>query len=407
MKMINEKELQFRTTINFRRFALLLAGVGLFSTLLQLVFPWQPATETVGAHGDYRRLFSSLHLALLMALPLALGGIYFNAFNHLSGAAWSVGLRRIAEHSVWFLPFVFVLMLIVFLGAGDVFHHWVHAPQDDHLIAAKSAWLNLPAFIGRNIALLLVWFFFGWLLWRNSIAQDRDGSIKRTHKMARYSAIFLVVFALSYSASSWDLSMSLEPHWFSTLWAIYIFSGLALTIFAILALWAHFLKSRGYYGQAVNENHLHDLGKFLWGHTIFWAYIAVSQYMLIWYAAIPEETQFFKRRVENGWLYVSMILVLLRFVLPFILLLKREWKRNFRRMTFVALLVLVGQVWDIYWIVYPTLDEGGFVFFSWQELGVLALVAGSYIYIIGKVLERHALIPRNDPRLEECLHFHQ
>ena len=222
----------------------------------------------------------------------------------------------------------------------------------------------------------------------------------------------MVFLALSYSVSSWDLSLSLEPHWFSTIWAAYSFSGAVLTIFAALVLWVCYLKSKGYYGEALNENHLHDLGKYIWGHSIFWAYMAVSQYLLIWYAAIPEETVFFKTRTEGNWIYVSFILVMLRFVLPFFLLMKRDAKRSFKLMAWVSVLILVGQFWDVYWIAYPTMIGDGagvdnFIFLSWQELGPLCFVIGTYIFILAKRLSKHNLIPIKDPRLGACLAHHQ
>ncbi len=415
----DDSRLAFVFSPRLMRLCLVLMGLGLFLTALQVFFPWRGegslssleglsvASQGEASHSVNPRLFLSIHLALLLALPLSLGGIYFVAFNHVGGAAWSVTVRRLAEQSFWYLPIVFVLMVIVFIGSGDVFHHWVHAPADDHLIAWKAPWLSLPFFIGRNIVFVLLWLFFGWALWKKSLAQDKDGDLGHTKSMTKYSAIFLVIFCLTYSMNSWDLSLSLEPHWFSTLWAVYIFSGMVLTIFAALILWVYYLKSKGYYGEALNENHLHDLGKYLWGHTIFWAYMAVSQYMLIWYAAIPEETAFFKIRNEGAWFYVSFGLVLVRFVLPFFLLIKRESKRNYTYMALVALLILVGQVWDMYWIAYPTLAKGKFVWFSWQELGPLLFVAGSYIFVIAKCLQKHCLVPRQDPRLEKCLSFHQ
>ncbi|MCB1315676.1 MAG: hypothetical protein KDK27_06960, partial [Leptospiraceae bacterium] len=223
----------------------------------------------------------------------------------------------------------------------------------------------------------------------------------------RFGAGFLVIFGLSYSISSWDLGMSLEPHWFSTLWALYFFAGLALTTFAVLILWVWYLKRNGYYGDVVNENHFHDLGKFMFGHTIFWAYMAVSQYMLIWYSHIPEEITFFHSRNQGAWWYVSVFLVILRFVLPFFLLVKREWKRNYNYMAIISVLVLVGQIVDMYWILYPTMHHGDFIPFFWQEVGPLLFVFGSYVLVVGKMLERQQLIPVKDPRLEECLHFHQ
>ena len=373
------------------------------------------AAPAAGGHhsSKFTRFFYSLHLALLLALPLGLGGIFFVAINQLSGAAWSVSVRRIAENYFWFLPVVLGLMLVIFgLGMGDVFHHWVHAPETDTLIKHKSAWLNVPFFIGRNLVWVVVWMLFGYMFWRHSRAQDTDGKMSHTKAAAKLSAGFLVVFGLTYSFNSWDVSMSLEPHWFSTLWAIYIFAGLALTLYASLVLWTAFLKKSGFYGDAFNENHLHDLSKYLFGHTIFWAYMAVSQYMLIWYGHIPEETTFFHARTDGGlfgnaWYAVTVLLVLCRFVIPFFLLCKREWKRDWNFMIGLSIFIIFGQVLDMYWIAYPTMLNGEFVMFSWQEIGPLMFVIGSFIFMVGKSLERQSLVPLKDPRLEECLHFHQ
>ena len=379
--------------------------------VMQVMFPYHGH----GDHGDHDpRLFMSFHLALLVALPLAAGGIYFTAFNHVAGAAWNVTIRRVAENYVWYLPFVFVLMLVVFFfGMGDVFGHWMHAKPDDHLIAHKSAWLDQGSFIGRNILWLVVWFVFGFIFWKRSIKQDEDGSISHTKALARISALFLVVFGVTYSLNSWDLSMSMEPHWFSTMWAVYTFSGLALTVFASLILWAWYLKGSGYFGDSFNENHLHDLGKYLFGHTVFWAYIGICQFLLIWYAHIPEETIFYNIRMYddqmnyNTWGIVSLFLAIIRFVIPFLLLIRRDAKRNFNYLAAMAVFILLGQVLDMYWVAYPTLFHGDFVMFSWRELGPLFIVAGSFILVTGYGISRNSLIPKKDPRLEDCLHWHQ
>ena len=382
-------------------------ALGCFTILLQLFFP----LEVGGDHGETHyiniRLFYAIHLALLCALPMALGGLFFCAINHLAGSRWNISIRRVAEHSIWFLPIPFLLLLAVFYGMGDVFHHWVQAPASDLLIAGKSAYLNVNFFIVRNVIIFLLWAIFGFLLWYHSVKQDSNGNLKHTIRMGQYSAFFLIVFCIGYSVNSWDLSMSLEPHWYSTMWAVYIFAGLALTTYALLILWANHFRRQNLLLKEFNENHLHDLGKFCFGHTVFWGYIAISQYLLIWYAAIPEETIFFKSRWEHGWAWVSFGLAILRFVLPFFLLLKREVKRNFAYMQKIAILILIGQVWDMYWILYPTLKTGSFIAFSWPEIGMLSLIAGSYIYIIGTQLQKHALIPVKDVRLKHCLSFHQ
>lgn len=430
VQLPDENRLQFKVTPGLRNLALALIGIGLALTLLQIALPWHPHHEEAGAaaqaateHHGYEnpRLFMSLHLGLLLAVPLGASGLFFLLYNHLAGAAWSVTIRRIAENYVWFLVFALVLMIVIFFAGnplhpsegsfGQVFHHWVHAPETDELINHKQGWLSTGFFIGRNIVILLVWIGFGYMLHRLSVNQDSTGSISNTRSMVKISAVGAVIFALTFSASAWDLSMSLEPHWFSTMWAVYIFAGMGLTLYATLILWIWYLKKNGYYGESLNENHIHDLSKFMFGHTVFWGYIAVSQFLLIWYAHIPEETIFYAIRGgyewTSGWAYVSLLLVVLRFVAPFLLIIKREPKRNLNYMAGISILILVGQVVDMYWIAYPTLSHGDFVMFSWQELGAVALVAGSFIFIVGTALARASLIPKKDPRLEECLHFHQ
>jgi len=406
---IAESKLQFKMPAGLRLTALILMGVGLLTLALQVVFPW----HSHGADGvSHSRLYMSSYLAILFGIFLVAGAIFLAAIAHVGGAAWVVTIRRLIENYVWFLPVLILLLALLFaFGFDDLFSHWTRAKPDDHLINHKKAWLDKEFFIGRNLAALVLWVVFGFIFYRMSVAQDEHGDVSTTRKLARISAGFLVVFALTYCMSSWDLTMSLEPHWFSTMWAVYMFAGTGLSVYASVILWIWYLKKQGYYGETLNENHLHDVGKYLWGHTIFWGYIAVSQFLLIWYSHIPEETIFYSIRGgykwESGWAYVSFLLPILRFVLPFFLIIKRESKRNFNYMAGIAVLILVGQVVDLYWIAYPTLDHGHFVMFSWQEAGALAFVIGAFLLVMGYALGRSTLIPKKDPRLEECLHFHQ
>lgn len=470
-----DSQLQFKFSSNFLMTALGLVGIGIILIALQIVSPWKsshhvehtsasvdaghagdmklheehsdhmesahdddhaPAAHEEAEHGEEHhaaaegheaaehggshhepvnpRLFLSLHIALLTVLPLGLGGIFFVAFNHLSRSMWNVTVRRLAENYFWYLPFILILMLVVFFfGMEDVFHHWVLAPADDKLIAWKSPWLNTGFFITRNVLWVAVWMLFGFLFWKNSTAQDEDQKISHTKLNLKMGAAFLILFGLTFSATSWDLGMSLEPHWFSTMWGVYAFAGLALTTYSSMIIWIWYLKKAGYYGDSVNENHIHDLGKYMWGHTIFWAYIGFSQFMLIWYAHIPEETIFYHTRVfnndmsNNAWNYVGITLVMLRFVLPFFLIIRRPAKRSIDWLAFVAAIHFVGQIVDQYWLAYPTLDHGNFVMFSWQEIGPLALMIGLFMLSVGWGLSQKKLIPVKDPRLEDCLHWHQ
>ncbi|MCB1303723.1 MAG: hypothetical protein KDK37_05580 [Leptospiraceae bacterium] len=412
MANLEQDKLKFEFPQRLKMISLVLVGIGLALTITQVFVPWHG--EGGGEHGN-PRLYISILLALLVALPLSLGGIYFTALHHASGAAWSVTVRRIAENYFWFLPFCLIALAVVFVGLGDAYHHWV-GKTEDPVIAWKSAYLNTSFFIGRNTVILILWTLFGFLFWKKSTNQDLDGNVSHTKSMIKWSAGFLVVFCLTLSVNSWDLSMSLEPHWFSTMWAVYIFAGLALTTFASLILWVNYLKGQGLLGNAVNENHIHDMGKYLWGHTIFWGYIMICQYLLIWYGMLPEETIFYHKRmfdvvdgnlVFNTWAIFSLALVVVRFAIPFFALLKRENKRNIKFLSVIAWIVILGQILDMYWVAYPTLQEHGeFVMFSWQEIGTLMLLGGAYIFVVGSALSRKPLVPVKDPKLEECLHMH-
>ncbi len=405
-------KLQFKLDSKLRNVALGIFLIGLILTILQIIFPWHSSHG--GEHHGNPRLFYSLHLAFLVFLPLTIGAIFFVMMHHLSGAAWSVTIRRLAETHFWFLPVLLIVLLIILIfGIGDIFHHWVHASPEDELIKHKSGWLNTNFFIGRNIIIFIIWTIFGWYLWNISVKQDKDGAFEHTPKLAKISAGFAVVFGITISTTSWDLSMSVEPHWFSTIWAVYIFAGVLLTSFSALAIWAYFLKKAGYYENTLREDHIHDIGKYLWGTSIFWAYIGIaSQFLLIWYGHIPEETVFYNTRIynddltHNPWAIVSLLLIIFRFILPFFLLIKRESKRNFGWLAGVSAFIIFGQIWDMYWVLYPTLDHGHFVMLSWQELGTLMLFTGLYILVISYGLTKSKLIPIKDPRLEECLHIH-
>lgn len=410
MVSFNENKIQFTMNSKIRNIAIGLIGIGIISLILQFIFPWHSHSET---HGN-PRLFYSLYLGFLVFLPITLGSLFFVSVHHLSGAAWSVTYRRLAETHFWFMPvLIFIFLLLMIFGMDIIFHHWVHAKETDELLKHKSGWLNKPFFLIRNIIIFIIWSIFGWYFWKYSIQQDKDGKFEYTPTLAKISAVFAVFFGITISTTSWDLSMSLEPHWFSTIWAVYIFAGVLLSSFASLAIWSYFLKKAGYYENTLTEDHLHDIGKYLWGTSIFWAYIGIaSQFLLIWYAHIPEETIFFHTRIYNEdltynpWAFISLFLVFIRFILPFFLLIKRKAKRNFQWMAISSFLILVGQITDMYWVLYPTLDHGHFVMFSWQEIGSLILYTGLYILVISYGLTKSKLIPIKDPRLEECLHIH-
>jgi hypothetical protein len=219
------------------------------------------------------------------------------------------------------------------------------------------------------------------------------------------SVAFLIFFALSFSIFSVDLLMTLLPTWFSTIYGIYTFSGMAQSSFAFLILLLIFFKRTGFVGGYYTIEHIHDAAKFLKGFTVFWAYIAFSQYLLIWYANIPDETEFFLMRMQNGWMEMSFLLLIFKFIVPFLALLPRGYKRNENHLIAVSLLVLVMQYFDIHWQVYPNFNENQFVF-GLYEIGLLVGFLGLFLMALMRFYSTYSLVPLKDPRLHESLHHH-
>ncbi len=342
-----------------------------------------------------------------VVLSLSLGGLFFTAIQHMTKAGWSVNVRRFAEALTSFLPIAFVGGIVLLVFGADHLYSWL-SPEvlaNDALVAKKVSYLNRPFFWIRTVLFFGAWLVFAKLLVGSSLKQDQDGAVSHTEKSVGISVAFVLIFALSYSFFSVDMMMSLEPHWFSTIFGVYCFAGLFQTTMAVMILMiTHFMKNGQLKGY-VDENHLHDLGKFLFAFTVFWAYIAFSQYMLIWYANIPEETLFFKPRVAGSWVWVSVALILFKFIVPFFALLPRWAKRSPTHLVAVSILIIATQFLDMYWLVFPNFNSEKAIF-SLPELGIFAGFMGLFIFSVTRFLSRHSIVPLKDPRREESLHHH-
>ncbi|MDX1956973.1 MAG: hypothetical protein SFU98_00275 [Leptospiraceae bacterium] len=355
--------------------------------------------------------WSALLIGTFLTLGISVAGIFFTAISHITGSHWSITIRRLAESFGKFLPYGLILVaLIVGLGIHDLYE-WSHTDlpeiKDDHLLQHKSGWLNVPFFPIRLIVIILIWIGFAYKFYKNSVSQDDTKSIELTQSSSKFSAAFILVFALTFSIVAYDLLMSLTPHWFSTMWAVYIFAGIYQSTFAILAIFIFHLKKNNYFGDAVNENHIHDVGKFMMSFCVFWAYVGFSQFMLIWYANIPEETFWYEQRMTGGWGPITIALPFIKFIIPFLLLVNRPNKRNIDFLTKVSYWILFTEFVELFWIVFPSNYEN-FNFLSFLlSLGVTIGVLGLFGFIVLKSLEKVKLIPVGDPRLDECLHHHQ
>jgi hypothetical protein len=356
----------------------------------------------VGLMTDPTRVWQAYLAGLFYFTSLAVVALFYVSIQFLTKAGWSVLVRRVFESFTAYLPLAAGLTAILALFGGTTLYKWFKLDYvlHDPLLLHKQAYLN-PTFFG--IRLLL--FFGGWILFQklivgSSLLQDKNGDKNIVNTIVPKCVTYIVFFALSYSFLAVDLIMSLEPHWFSTIFGVYLFGGTSQTFFALVILILIYLIRGGYYNGMVNENHIHDLAKFMLGFTVFWAYISFSQFMLIWYANMPEETIFFKHRMEGEWAVASVILVVTKFVIPFLALLPRWAKRDFNYLSVICSLILVTQYFDLHWLIYPNFNDHD-VLFSFWELALFAGFAGTFGLVVIQFLSRNSLVPMNDPFLQE------
>tara|TARA_B100001248_G_scaffold261981_1_gene255356 strand:+ start:7657 stop:8835 length:1179 start_codon:yes stop_codon:yes gene_type:complete len=360
----------------------------------------------LGLKGDAERTWHAYLMSYFYFLSLGLGGVFFAAINHVTSAGWSVSIRRIAEAFSAFVPIAMILTIPLLFGTEDLFK-WFNAEYaaNDYLISKKTAYLNPTFFYIRLVTFFAIWIFFAHKLRKNSLDQDKDGDPSKTSSNLTYSVLFLLAFALSYSLFSVDWMMSLEAHWFSTMFGVYTFAGLFQSVLAMLALFIIYLIKKGTLQGFVSQDHLHDVAKYMWAFTIFYAYIAFSQFMLIWYTNLPEETLFFMMRIKGDWFWVSMALIIFKFIVPFLALAPRAAKRNFAHVRNVAILILLTQVLDNFWLVYPNLSTDK-VIFGYIEIGLFLGFLGAFLLVVHTFLAKHNVVAIKDPRLEEALHHH-
>jgi len=354
--------------------------IGYFVSHQQFAFSW---------------LFASFYF-----FTLCVGALFWTCLHHATDAEWSVVVRRQLENVAKLVPIALLFFLPVLLFCKeDLWKWWAMQPGEDPLLDGKSGYLN-HTFFWIRVALYL--FFMWWIsssLWKRSTAQDSDGAAKHTMIMRKFGVGGIPAMALCITFTGVDWLMGLDYHWFSTMWGVYLFAGAAGSSMSLLVLIITALKKQGYL-NVVNDEHYHIMGKFMLAFTIFWAYIGFDQYMLIWYANIPEETMYFRLRNTESWWYFSQALVVCRFFLPFPVLLFQYTKmtQKWNILKFVACWILFMQVIDIYVIVLPALHRTGFspsIFDLTSFLGIGGILGWLFFQIIGKSY----LFPTRDPRL--------
>lgn len=352
------------------------------------------------------RIWSNLLVGTFYLLTIALGGALFVALTYVTGGGWHVAFRRIPEAMARLLPVASAAILVV-LGVRMSHYGWRHDWHGDAgTFWFKELWLT-PSFWGaRAVVYVLLWSLIaGWLVAR-SRRQDETGDATITSGNVRISALFLVVYTITFSLASADWMMALEPMWFSTMWGVYNFAGMIqATLAAIIVIGLILRLPDGPLRGVFTDEHLHDLGKLLLGFSCFWMYIWFSQYMLIWYANIPEETSYFIIRTHGPWGPIVVGSIVLNWVVPFFVLLPKPAKRNAGVMMKVAVVVLIGRWVDLYIMVFPsTLGENP-VFGIWEVASISCLL-GTVGWLLLRSFAKAAPVPRRDPFLPESLDYH-
>lgn len=357
------------------------------------------------------RLWANLLIDNFYFLAISLFGVFFIALQYASRSGWWVVVKRVAEAMSTFLIIPGIIMIVVFLvGGHQLYHHWIEhgltdpaAPNYDEVIAGKSGYLNTPFFLIRMLIYIAGWVGAGYLFRKYSKLEDETGDIKYYKKSFTTAAVFLPFFAVTSVMAAWDWIMSIDAHWYSTMYGWYIFGGLWVCGIAMMLLLTVHLKSKGYLPM-VNENHFHELGRMLFATSFLWTYLWFCQFMLIWYSNIPEEVAYYQARFHD-YKVPFFGMLLFNFFAPMLILISRDSKRSLAYISTIAVLVLIGHWINTFVLIMP-----GTVGAHWHigllEIGFYLVYLGLFLFVVRKSLEKARAVVANDPFLVESEHFH-
>lgn len=356
---------------------------------------------------DQERFFRSYLLNYVYCVTFLIGALFFVMVEHVSGATWSVVIRRIGESVMMVIP-IAALFFIPLVFDLHALYEWSHKAVvlNDANLLEKSAYLNVPFFLVRTAIYFALWSFLAYKLWGWSTAQDTDRDFVYTAKSRRLSAFGLLLLTITFSLAAVDWVMSLMPHWFSTMFGLYMYAGSAMAFTALIILISLAFRSNGILDRAITDEHYHDLGKWLFVFNIFWAYCAFSQYMLIWYGNLTEETMYFQHRFQGSWDYVSKLLIFGHFLFPLAILALRWSKKNLAVLGFMAAWLLLMHYADVYWLIMGSFYLDG-VQFHWLDIAGLVALAPTFGLFFWMRLAKQNIVPVGDLRFERSLNFHQ
>jgi hypothetical protein len=355
--------------------------------------------------GNPKQFFFSWLVSFLFFLSLALGALFFVLVQYASQGGWGIVVRRIGETIFATLPALAVLVLPLLVGLRDLYSWAVPgAAEHDALLRWKAPFLNVPFFLIRAAVYFGAWCFIALLYYRVSRSQDATGDAAASARLRRLAGPAIIVLALTQTFASIDWIMSLTPHWYSTMFGVYFFAGSFVGFIALLSVIAPAMRGAGLLDTVITAEHLHDLGKFLFAFTAFWAYIAFSQFFLMWYANLPEETIWYKARLEGSWKMMTILLMAGHFGVPFFYLMGRAVKRKGWTLAVGGAWLLAMHFVDLYWQVMPTLHPDG-VRPAVLDVAAFLTIGGCFVAAASWLMRRQALVPLRDPRLAESLAF--
>jgi len=328
----------------------------------------------------------------------------FIALLYVSGASWGVALRRVPEAMTLLVPVAGIGIMSVLLFHPELYP-WARPDMQHEIPAFRHWWLDLTFVRARAVAYLLIWIGFALALLRGSRGQDKDGLFAHTRKNVRISAAFLVVFAITFWLASVDWIMSLEPHWSSTIFGMYNFAGLFVSGLATMTLILVWLQKRKPLNAVITRHHLHDLGKLMFAFSTFWMYLWFSQYMLIWYANLPEETGYYVERLRGFWQPLFLLNLALNWVIPFFVLLPKSHKQRPGVLAKVCLVLLAGRWLDLNLMIAPAVSNSGPRLGVW-EVACLAAGIGVFGTVYLRAFRRAPAVPIRDPYLVESVDYH-
>ncbi|WP_075590327.1 hypothetical protein [Labilibacter marinus] len=351
---------------------------------------------------DGHRFWANILLNGFMVIGLTLGAGFFVAVHLIAESGWQTSIQRIAEaigSNIWLGA---IMIVPILLGAHSLYH-WTHTEHLDHILQMKQGYLNMPFFILRMFIYLAGWIFLFHNIRKVSLMSDVNPDLKLFNRLRTFSGIFIVFFAITSSTSAWDWLMSIDAHWFSTLYGWYTFIGMFVNSIAVIIIFLVLLQKMGYMNH-VNDEHLHDLGKYLFGFSIFWAYLWVSQYLLIWYANIPEETTYYVTRIK-GFETLFYVNVIVCFVAPFFALMARGTKRKTTWLFYTAIIVFLGHWVDLYLAIMPGAVGAEHSHIGLFEIGLSVLYVAIFAFFVFKALTKGSLVPENHPYFKESFDY--